>query len=71
MKTKQETLIELREYQFKCGDGCCDNYGTDVYVNGVELELKNQDTTTIIKQVLEHLGHENVRVIETYNGKEY
>ena len=60
--------IELNEYWHKCADGCCDDYGTQVIVNGVEMPFHNQDAATILRQVLEHLGHE-VEIIETYNDE--
>jgi hypothetical protein len=50
--------IELIEYHYKCGDGCCDHYGTITKVNGVRLELHNDDTATILEQVLQHLGYD-------------
>ena len=60
--------IELDEYSYNCSDGCCTDYGTTTTVNGVELDLHNQDVGTILEMVLEHLGYE-VELIETYNGK--
>lgn len=36
--------INLTEYGYSCGDGCCYNYGTITTVNGVELPCHNQDT---------------------------
>ena len=48
--------IELNDYYYNCADGCCTNIGTIVKVNDVELPLHNQDTQTIITQILEHLG---------------
>jgi hypothetical protein len=50
--------IELIEYKYKCGVGCCDNYGTIIKVNGVELDSNNQDAATILEQVLQHLGYD-------------
>jgi len=50
--------ITLTDYWTKCGDGCCDNYGTVTNVNGVDLPSHNQDVDTILTQVLEHLGYE-------------
>lgn len=47
-------------------DGCCTNYGTITKVNGQELELHNQDTATILRQVLEYLGYE-VEINEKYS----
>lgn len=49
--------INLTEYGYSCGDGCCYNYGTITTVNGVELPCHNQDVGTILQQVLEHLGY--------------
>ena len=49
--------INLTEYGYSCGDGCCYNYGTITTVNGVELPCHNQDAGTILSQVLEHLGY--------------
>jgi len=55
---KPKLHINLNEYYYDCGDGCCTNYGTITTVNGVELEYHNQDAYTMIKQILEHLGYE-------------
>jgi hypothetical protein len=67
MKNKVE--ISLNEYCYNCGDGCCTNYGTITIVNGVELECHNQDTETIAKQILQHLGYE-VEIKTMHNGEE-
>ena len=64
----KKVKIELDEYCYNCGDGCCTNYGTTTTVNGKELDLHNQDVGTILKGVLEELGY-SVEIIETYNGK--
>lgn len=55
---KPKIIIDLIDYNYKCGDGCCTNYGTITKVNGVELENNNQDVSTILTKVLEHLGYE-------------
>lgn len=65
---EKKIKIELNDYSWECGDGCCTDYGTNVYVNGVEMPYKNNDTGTIIQQILEHLGYD-VELIETYNGE--
>lgn len=61
--------IELAQYAYNCGDGCCYNYGTITTVNGVQLESHNEDAANIVEKVLRHLGYE-VELIETYNGEE-
>lgn len=50
--------IKFSEYHYKCGDGCCDIFGTKTEVNGVEMDSHNMDTETILKNILEHLGYE-------------
>jgi len=65
---KSKLLIEFNEYCTTCGDGCCTNYGTVVKVNGVEMPFHNQDTRTVVEEILQHLGYE-VEIIETYNGE--
>jgi hypothetical protein len=57
----------LNEYSYKCGDGCCDLYGTEVTVNGELLECTNSDTATIVENILVHLGY-TVKVTNSYNG---
>jgi predicted metal-binding protein len=65
--SKEKIKIELYEWMYECGDGCCISYGTTTKVNGVEMELQNQDAATIVEQILQHLGYD-VEIIETYNG---
>ena len=55
---KEKIKIDLIEWTSTCGDGCCTTYGTTTKVNGVEMPLINQDTSTILTMVLEHLGYE-------------
>lgn len=55
---KPKLKIILKEFSYNCSDGCCTNYGTITSVNGNELPCRNQDTETIITQILEHLGYE-------------
>jgi len=64
----EKLTIELNEYNYECSDGCCTNYGTIVKVNGAEMPFHNQDTRTIVEEILQHLGYE-VEIIETFNGE--
>ena len=63
---KGKLNISLTEYTYECGDGCCTNFGTVTTVNGVDLTCHNQDTETILRQVLEHLGYE-VEIKSSYD----
>ena len=46
--------IELLDYD----DYGFEEYGTQVFVNGVEMPFANRDRATIIRQILEYLGYE-------------
>lgn len=62
--------IELKDYCHRCSDGCCIDYGTIIIINGVELELHNQDVETILQQILEYLNHEiNSELLENLELK--
>jgi hypothetical protein len=62
-----ELKITLTEYNYNCSDGCCTHYGTITTVNGVELPCHNQDTETIVRQILEHLGYK-VEINSEHDG---
>lgn len=63
---KPKLNIKLNEWHCKCYDGCCDNYGTSIIINGVEIENQNQDAETIVRKVLEHLDY-NVEIQTEYD----
>jgi hypothetical protein len=51
-------LIEFQDWHHQCGDGCCDMYGTDIYLNGEKLdEMYAEDSKNALKAVLEKLGY--------------
>jgi hypothetical protein len=54
---KDSLEITLEDYDHRCSDGCCYDYGTVTTVNGCELEAKNSDVAGILTAVLEHLGY--------------
>ena len=59
----EELLIELEEWDHTCSDGCCYTYGTNIYINGEQLE--DEDGTNhspLLKAVLSKLGYTDVRV---------
>lgn len=56
---KEKLIIELEYWDHECGDGCCHTYGTNIYVNGKQIE--NEDGTSshqALSAVLTHLGYE-------------
>ena len=65
---KSSVLIEFKEWDYTCGDGCCTSFGTKLLLNGKELEHPNEeikdnsyvgdDTQTAINAILKELGYE-------------
>jgi len=57
--------IEIKEWSRTCGDGCCDTYGTDVFMDGVQVnEFDVSEQEALLIAVIKHLGIEAEIVIE-------
>jgi hypothetical protein len=57
--------IEIKEWSRTCGDGCCNTYGTDVFMDGVQVnESDVSEKEELLIAVLKHLGIEAEIVIE-------
>lgn len=64
--------IEVKEWSHTCGDGCCDTYGTDVYVDGVQVnEFDVSEKEALLMAVLKHLGIEAEIVSEYEDMDDY
>ena len=53
--------IETKDYHWTCGEpGCCDEYGTILYIDGKEVEDRRfSDSGDAYRYILEELqGHE-------------
>lgn len=54
----KKLLIEFQDWHHQCGDGCCDSYGVDIFLNGEKLdEQYADDSKNALKAVLEKLGY--------------
>ena len=72
---KPKLKIELQDWEYTCGDGCCTSYGTRIILNGEELEHPDEeqfdnrylgtDVETALLSVLKKLGYE-VEIEKTY-----
>ena len=63
---KQKLIIELIDYDYQCADGCCNYYGTNIKINGIELEQEISNVAEIdLEIVLQHLGYD-VEIIKSY-----
>lgn len=61
--SKSELIkVSFEDYEYKCSDGCCYDYGTIIRVNDTQLPSNNyQDTGNSVEQVLNYLGY-NVEI---------
>lgn len=65
---EKKLKITLASWHSQCGDGCCDNYGTNLYLNGKQLEHPDpeqynngylgEDIQTGLHAVLKELGYD-------------
>lgn len=54
--------VSFEDYEYKCSDGCCYDYGTIIRVNDTQLPSNNfQDVGNSVEQVLNYLGY-NVEI---------
>lgn len=65
----EELLIELEEWDHTCNDGCCYDYGVNIFVNGEQIEDEDgSNPHQLLTAVLNKLGYKNVQVEYKYNG---
>ena len=63
MKKTDELLIELEDWDSTCGDGCCYNYGINIFINGEQIEDEDgSNPHQLLTAVLNKLGYTNVQV---------
>ena len=63
---KEKLTIRLTEFMSTCSEGCCTDFGNITEINGEILPNHNTDTSTILKQILKHLGYD-VEIINEYD----
>ncbi len=58
MKERSKININLNEWHYKCGDGCCDMYGTEISFNNEECENEyaGDDVEKSLEFILTKLG---------------
>lgn len=57
MPEEKHLTIEFEDWDHTCSDGCCYMWGTNVKVNGVELDGDVSSNQAALRLVLEHLGY--------------
>jgi len=52
-------VIETKDWEHTCGDGCWYTWGTDVFIDDVKVTSGDyRNIEAILLDVLKHLGHE-------------
>ena len=77
--SKKKIKIELRNWDYTCGDGCCTDYGVSLFMDGKEMEhpdstegdyIPNQyigdDVSLALLSILTKLGYD-VEITETHD----
>ena len=74
--TNKSLKITLKEWDYTCGDGCCTEYGTQILIDGKEVEHYDEeqvvnayigcDVEVALKSVLKHLGFGNIEIEREY-----
>lgn len=67
-KNGERELI-ITPYHYECSDGCCDEYGSTIYVNGFDLNCDIEDFGSVIEGLMEFLRVENVSVNYEYENE--
>ena len=51
--------INIKPYEYECGDGCCYDRGDSIYVDGVQLgDIPCGSVENALQLILTHLGYE-------------
>ena len=68
MKT---VVIGLQHWNYECGDGCCSEWGTNVFVNGVQVTSAGDQDHLLLSSILNALGYDATIVgIDEANSNE-
>lgn len=55
----KKVTLQTQDWHYTCGDGCCDDYGQRLFVDGNDIEADiYSDAHSAIEKILKHLGFE-------------
>ena len=58
MTEPKEITITLNHWDYECSDGCCYDYGTELYVNGEMITTQaDHNLEDTLWNLLTHLGY--------------
>ena len=50
--------LHAEDWHWTCGDGCCDDWGTDIFIDGKKLDLGHSVGVEDVENVLKAVGAE-------------
>lgn len=59
--------IIFKPYHYTCGDGCCDDYGIQVSINGFEINSDGDNIEHVLEDVMEFLQIDKVLIDYEYD----
>jgi hypothetical protein len=67
MDLNKKLDIKIKYWDHTCADGCCYDWGKNVYINDEILDMEDYDASavTMIEEILKYLGYKNVEIEET------
>jgi hypothetical protein len=65
-----ERNIVFESYHHECGDGCCDYYGRNVYVNGFNINCDGENSESVVESLMEFLEIDNVNIEYKYEDED-
>lgn len=66
-----ERNIVFKPYHYSCSDGCCDDYGTKVFINGFQITGDGENFESVVSSIMEFLEVDNVEIdYDSYDDEE-
>lgn len=50
--------VHAEDWHYTCGDGCCDDWGTDIFIDGKKVDLGHSVDVEDVENILKAVGVE-------------
>jgi hypothetical protein len=54
--------ILFEPYHYECGEGCCSDWGTRVFINGFKITSDGDNTESAVEALMEFLEFDGVNI---------
>ena len=55
--------ITFKSYHYECSDGCCSEWGTNVYINGFGACIDGESVESVAEGLMEFLEIDDVKIL--------